>query len=127
LCEANSRRITPRSRATSCRGNRKPHGGEPAAGAAAEFERARASRQRAEPVALPVEHLDLPDMAIGIRIKFDLGFARRGVLRHIDDAGGAADAEIGGRRRDRRRRGLISCKLSSLPGGPCAPARPASS
>ena len=63
-------------------------------------------RQRAEPLALPAENIDAADAPIGIGIKLDLRLAaarstRRRIVRNIDNARGAADAERRGRRRDR--------------------------
>jgi hypothetical protein len=57
------------------------HGAKAAAGAARNAESAGALRQRAEPTALAVKDLDLPDMAVAIRIELDLwlaGACRRG-------------------------------------------------
>ena len=81
----------------------KGHGAHAAARLARDGEGAGALGQRAKPAALPVKHLDLTDMAVGIRIELDLGFGRTGSCtagRHFDHPGRAANAERRGRRGD---------------------------
>ena len=58
------------------------HGRYSPAGTRTQRKGARALRQRAKPAALPVEHLDLPDMAVGIRIKL---YRRRGGIPLVED------------------------------------------
>ena len=69
------------------------HRGEAAAGARAERKGTHALCQRTEPAALAVEHFDLTDVTVGIRVEF---YGRRrgpAALRHLDNAGGAANPE----------------------------------
>src|ERR1700676_5448876 len=70
------------------------HGAKAAAGPARNGESAGALRQRAEPAALAVEDVDLPDMAVAIRIELDLRLAASGcraAWRHVDHASRAAN------------------------------------
>jgi len=60
-------------------------------------------RQEAEPRTGAVVDLDPSDPAVGVGIEFDgdiVGVVGGGALRHFDEAGGAANAEGCGRRRD---------------------------
>src|SRR5581483_2178512 len=93
--------------------NRKRHRGKACAarttGSAADRKAARALRQRAEPPSLPVVDLDLSDPAIGIGIELDVDVVGAGccrAFRHFHQAGGAANAECGRRRRDLHVAGL---------------------
>src|SRR5262249_42717927 len=78
-------------------------GGKPSAPAWAGRKRGGPFRQGAKSPALPVEYIYLAYTPVGIRIKLDLGLARAacGVIRNIDDPGGATNSERRGRRRDR--------------------------
>ena len=73
-----------------------------AAGARADGKTARALRQRAEPYAAAIVDLDPADPAVSVGIKFDRDVAGcgGGAFRDLDQAGGAADAERCGRRRN---------------------------
>ena len=102
------------------RRNLKGHGAHAAARLARQSEGAGALGQRAQPAALAVEHFDLADMAIGIRVELDPGLGRadgsRAAGRDFDHAGRAANAErgawggdfhvpgLGNEARDKRRR-----------------------
>jgi hypothetical protein len=63
-------------------------------------ESAGALRERTKPPALPIEHLDLADMAVSVRIKLDPRLARATAFRHVDHAGRTANTERGARRGD---------------------------
>ncbi|MGB6751272.1 MAG: hypothetical protein WBE71_01510 [Xanthobacteraceae bacterium] len=69
------------------------HGHDAAVRARPQREAAGALRQGAEPPALPVEHFDASDMAVGVRIELDGRRPRAARRRHFDDACGAANAE----------------------------------
>ena len=56
--------------------------------------------QRAQPPTLPIEHLDLADVTVGVRVELYLRLAGPAAFRHVDHAGRAPDAERGGRRRN---------------------------
>ena len=88
------------------RRNLKRHGLKPPAWAGPDGKGAGALGQTAEPPALPAEHLDLADVSVGVRIKLDPRLAGAASRRHIDHAGGAANTEGRGRRRDLHVAGL---------------------
>src|ERR1700722_15772675 len=84
------------------RRNRQRCRGEAAAGAGADRKAAGALRERTEPRAAAVVDVDMPDPAVRIGIELDrdiVGARGRRILRHFDQAGGAANAQ----RRSRRR------------------------
>src|SRR5207302_902472 len=63
----------------------------------------RALREKAEPRAGAVVDLDAADASVGVGIKFYRDVVRivgGGTLRHLDEAGGAANAQRRRRRRD---------------------------
>ena len=92
------------------RRDRQRHRGKARAGAARpDRKTARTLGERAEPQAGAVIDLDAADPAVRIRIELDVDVVCAGccgALRYFDEAGGAANAERGGRRRDRHAAGL---------------------
>ena len=104
FCVEWSWRTKPWSRSITAAANRQRHRGEAhAAGAWPDGKAARALRQKAEPRAGAVVDLDAADPSVGVGIKLDRDVVRiagGSALRHLDEAGGAANAERRRRRRD---------------------------
>src|SRR5215470_15263632 len=96
LCDANSRRTTPRSRAASCGGiwNDTAAKRPPAPGRIAKALEPCVNAPRRSPCR--AENIDAAHASVGIGIELDLrlaGAARCRIFRNINDTRGTADAE----------------------------------